>query len=153
MKKSLIAIALAAGVTGLPLLSGAHQFSKAEDAIKYRQSARFIMGQHASLIGAMVNDRIPFDAEQAKASADIIGLVGTLPWHGFVPGSDKGAPTKARPEVWSNPDKFDAAKERLLTVLPKLATAAGTGDKSQLRQAFGETGAACKNCHDDFRAR
>ncbi len=153
MKKSFIAIALAAATAGLPLLAGAQQFAKAEDAIKYRQSSLFIMGQHVGLLGAMVNDKIPYDPAQAKASADIVKVVGTLPWHGFVPGSDKGAPTKARAEIWTDPGKFNAAKERLLSVLPKLAAAAGTGDKAQLRQAFGETGAACKNCHDDFRAR
>lgn len=152
MRKGLFAIAIAAAAAGLPLLVGAQQFAKTEDAIKYRQSSLFIMGQHVGLLGAMVNDKIPFDAAQAKESADIVKLVGTLPWDGFVPGSDKG-PTKARAEIWTDPGKFNAAKERLLSVLPKLAAAAGTGDKAQLRQAFGETGAACKNCHDDFRNR
>ena len=153
MKKRLVALSLAATVAGLPLLAGAQQFGKTEDAIRYRQSALFILGQHFSRIGAMANDKIPFDAAQAKQSADIVQVVAALPWAGFVPGSDKGAPTKARPEVWQDPGKFNSAKERLLAVLPKLAAAADTGDKAQLRQAFGETGAACKNCHDDFRAR
>ncbi len=151
MKKRLFAIAIAAA--GIPLLAGAQQFSKPEDAIKYRQSSLFIMGQHVGLLGAMANDKSPFDPAQAQASAEIVQTGGTLPWNGFVPGSDKGAPTKARAVIWTDPGKFNAAKERLLSVLPKLAAAAGTGDKAQLRQAFGETGAACKNCHDDFRAR
>ena len=34
------------------------QFAKAEDAIKYRQSAFFVMGQHFSRIGAMANVNI-----------------------------------------------------------------------------------------------
>ena len=152
MTKSLIALAFAAFAAGLPIAADA-QFSKTEDAIRYRQSALFIQGQHFSRIGAMANDKIPYDAAAAKASADIVQTVATLPWAGFVPGSDKGAPTKARAEVWEDPGKFNSAKERLLSVLPKLTAAAGTGDKAQLRQAFGETGAACKNCHDDFRAR
>ena len=38
------------------------QFAKAEDAIKYRQSALFLMGQHFGRIGAMANGRAPFDA-------------------------------------------------------------------------------------------
>ena len=38
------------------------QFAKAEDAIKYRQSAFFVMGQHFSRIGAMANGRRRSDA-------------------------------------------------------------------------------------------
>lgn len=150
MKKSIIAAAAAASL--LPLLASA-QFAKTEDAIKYRQSAMFLMGQHFGRIGAMVNDKIPYDAAAAKESAGIVSVVGRLPWAAFGPGTEKGHDTKARPEVWKDPGKFSAAQERLLSNLPKLAAAADTGDKAKLKEAFGETAAACKNCHDDFRAK
>lgn len=39
------------------------QFAKPEDAIKYRQSALFVMGQHFGRIGAMANGKVPFDAK------------------------------------------------------------------------------------------
>lgn len=150
MKKTLLAAAAVAAL--LPVLASA-QFAKTEDAIKYRQSALFIMGQHAGRIGAMVNDKAPFDAAQAKESAAIMGVVGKLPWVAFGPGTDKGGNTKAQPEVWKDPGKFSAAQDRLQTVLPKLAAAADTGDKAKLKEAFGDAAAACKNCHDDFRAK
>ena len=144
-------IAAAAAAAFLPVLASA-QFAKTEDAINYRQSALFIMGQHFGRIGAMVNDKIPFDAAQAKESAAIVSVVGKLPWTAFVPNSDKGE-TKARPEVWEDSSKFKAAQERLTAVLPKLAAAAETGDKAKIKEAFGEAASACKNCHDNFRAK
>lgn len=150
MKK--ISIAAAAAAALLPLLASA-QFAKTEDAIKYRQSALFLMGQHLGRIGAMVNDKMPYEAAAARESAAIIDVVSRLPWAAFGPGTEKGHNTKARPEVWEDPGKFSAARERLLENLPKLAAAADTGDKAKLKEAFGETAAACKNCHDDFRAR
>jgi cytochrome c556 len=150
MKKRLVALALLA--VGFPLAAAA-QFSKSEDAITYRQSAMFIMNQHLGRIGAMVNDKAPFDAAQAKASADIVKVVGALPWAAFGPGTEKGAETRARPEIWSDPGKFSSAQDRLQALLPKLAAAAETGDKSELKKVFGETGAACKNCHDTFRSK
>ncbi len=47
-----VALSLAAAAYAVP---AAAQFEKAEDAIKYRQSALFVMGQHFGRIGAMAN--------------------------------------------------------------------------------------------------
>ena len=69
------------------------QFAKAEDAIKYRQSALFAMGQHFGRLGAMANGRAPFDAKVAQENADIVAQMAKLPWAGFGPGTDKGSPT------------------------------------------------------------
>ncbi len=150
MKKTLIAAAAVAAF--LPLLASA-QFAKTEDAINYRQSALFIMGQHFGRIGAMVNDKAPFDAAKAKESANVVSTVGKLPWAAFVAGSEKGGDTKAKPEVWEDPGKFSAAQDRLQVALPKLAAAAETGDKGKIKEAFTEAAGACKNCHDSFRAK
>jgi len=149
VKKMIIAAAAAAAF--LPVLASA-QFAKTEDAINYRQSALFIMGQHFGRIGAMVNDKIPFDAAEAKASAGIVNVVAKLPWPAFVPDSSKGE-TKARPEIWQDSAKFKAAQERLVGSLPKLVAATDTGDKAKIKEAFGEAASACKNCHDNFRAK
>lgn len=149
MRKTIIAAAAAAAF--LPLMASA-QFAKTEDAINYRQSALFILGQHFGRIGAMVNDKIPFDAAEAKASAGVVNVVAKLPWPAFVPDSGKGD-TKARPEVWQDSAKFKAAQERLVGTLPKLVAATDTGDKAKIKEAFGEAASACKNCHDSFRAK
>ncbi len=35
----------------------------------------------------------------------------------------------------------------------KLNVAAKTGNQDQIKAAFGDTGQACKGCHDDFRKK
>ena len=152
MKKATLMVTTAAVAALLPVLAAA-QFSRAEDAVRYRQSALFIMGQQFSRVGAMVTDKAPFDAEAAKASARLVAQMSTVPWEGFVAGSEKAGNTKAQPLVWSDPEKFKAAARRLMDQTPKFAAAAETGDKAQLKAAFEETFAACRNCHQDFRAR
>ena len=87
-------------------LSASAQFAKAEDAIKYRQSALFVMGQHFGRLGAMAYGRAPFDAKVAQENADIVAQMAKLPWAGFGAGTDKGAPTKALPEIWTEQAKF-----------------------------------------------
>ena len=91
----------------------AAQFAKAEDAIKYRQSALFVMGQHFGRLGAMANGKAPFDARLAQENADVVAAMARLPWAGFGPGTDKGAPTKSKPTIWSEQAKFKEHADKL----------------------------------------
>jgi cytochrome c556 len=150
MKKLLLsATTLVIMATALP--AGA-QFQKSEDAVKYRQSAFFVMGQHFSRIGAMANNRAPFDAKAAAESAGVVATMSTLPFAGFVEGSDKGN-TKARPEIWAERAKFDSLAETMQQEVAKLEVAAQGGNEGEIKSAFGAVGQSCKACHDDYRAR
>jgi cytochrome c556 len=150
MKKSavsLVAVALALGVAGGAL---AQSFQKPEDAIKYRKSALTVMATHFGVLGAMANGRAPYDAAAAARSADVINIVHTLPWAGFIAGTDKGD-TRAKPEVWSEAAKFKEGQDRLHAEIPKLAAAAKTGSLDNLKAAWGPNSGSCKACHDNFR--
>ena len=128
------------------------QFQKPEDAIKYRQSALFVMGQHFGRLGAMANGRIPFDAKVAADNAELVAEIAKLPWAGFAPGTDKGN-TKAKPEVWADSAKFKEASDKMVAETAKLAAAAKAGNVDTLKAAFGATASSCKACHDNFRAQ
>lgn len=143
-----VALSLAAVAYAAP---AAAQFEKPEDAIKYRQSALFVMGQHFGRIGAMANGKIPFDAKAAQDNADIVATMAKLPWAGFGPGTDKGRETKAKPEIWTEQAKFREHSDKLGAESVKLAAAAKTGDLATLKSAFGETAKSCKACHDNYR--
>ena len=150
MKKKIIAAVAAAAF--LPLLASA-QFAKTEDAINYRQSSLFVMGQHFGRIGAMVNDKIPFDAAQAKESAAIVNVVGKLPWAAFGAEQRQGRTPRRARRSGRIPGKFKAAQERLAARFPSWLRPTDTGDKAKIKDAFGEAAGACKNCHDNFRAK
>lgn len=143
-----VALSLAAAAYAVP---AAAQFEKAEDAIKYRQSALFVMGQHFGRIGAMANGKAPFDAKAAQENADIVAQLAKLPWAGFGPGTDKGRETRAKPEIWTEHAKFRELADNLGAETLKLAAAAKTGDLGKLKAAFGETAKSCKACHDNYR--
>ena len=145
-----LAFALTAGALALP---AAAQFAKPEDAIKYRQGALRVMGHHFGHIGAMVNGKAPFDAKAAQADAEVVAALAALPWAGFGTGTDKGAPTKAKPEVWSDHAKFDEHAQTFQAAAPKLLAATKTGNLDQIKAAFGPTANSCKACHDNFRNR
>ncbi|MEP7061211.1 MAG: cytochrome c [Betaproteobacteria bacterium] len=146
---------LAAGtlVLGLVAASASAQEIKPERAIKYRQGVLGAMGWHFGILGSMAKGEQPYDKDVALRSATFVQQLSHMPWDGFVAGSDKGAPTKARPEVWKEPAKFKERQQALMAATPKLVTAANTGDVAQLRTAVGSVGGACKDCHDDFREK
>ncbi|MDB5846667.1 MAG: cytochrome [Rhodoferax sp.] len=149
--KVVVSLVLAASALALSVPASA-QFAKPEDAIKYRQSALFVMSQHFGRIGAMVNGRVPFDAKAAADNADIVATMAQLPWAAFGPGTDKGN-TKAKPEIWAEQAKFKEHSDKLIAETGKLAVAAKTGNLDTLKTAFGSTAGSCKACHDAFRAQ
>lgn len=132
-------------------LPAAAQFAKPEDAIKYRQAGMTLQGTHLGRIGAMVNGKVPFDAKAVAENAAVLAFVAKLPFAGFVEGTDKGGNTKAKPEVWSEMDKFRAGSTKMQDEAAKLDAAAKTGDMGQIKAAFGATAQSCKACHDSYR--
>lgn len=123
---------------------------KPEDAIKYRKGAFAIMGWNFGVLAAMAKGERPHDKDEAARRAATIAFVSKLPAEGFIPGSDKGE-TKAKPEVWAEMDDFKAKMEKMQAETAKLAETAKGGDLNALKAQVGETGKACKSCHDKFR--
>lgn len=144
-------LALAAALTALAAPAMA-QFQKAEDAVKYRQGAFAVMGQHFGRLGAMANGRIPFDAKVAQENAALVETLSKLPWAGFGPGTDAPA-SKAKPDIWVEKAKFDQGAEKMVAEVAKLNAAAKMGNLDALKTAFGETAATCKACHDSYRSK
>jgi cytochrome c556 len=142
------ALALSAALLGSTAAQA--QFQKPEDAVKYRQSALFVMGQHFSRIGAMASGRAPFDAKVAQDNAAVVVAMSKLPWAGFTPNTEN-IRSKAKPELWMEMDKVKAAADKMMVSAVALDAAAKTGSLDAVKKAFGETAASCKACHDAYR--
>ena len=131
-------------------LPAAAQFAKPEDAIKYRKAAFTVMARHFGIVAGMAAGKIPFDAKVAADNAEIATMMSKLPYAGFVEGSDKGE-TKAEPKIWAEMDKFRAAAGKMQDEMAKLNVAAKGGNLDAIKAAVGDTGKACKACHDNYR--
>ena len=141
------AAALLACAIAMP---AAAQFAKPEDAIKYRKAAFTVMARHFGIVAGMAAGKIPFDAKMAADNAEIAMMMSKLPYAGFVEGSDKGD-TKAEPKIWAEMDKFRAAASKMQEEMAKLNVAAKGGNLDAIKAAVGDTGKACKACHDAYR--
>lgn len=148
LKKLGLVTAVAVGV--LASVPAAAQFAKTDEAIKYRQSAFFMMGQHLPRLGAMANGKVAFDAKVAQENAEVLLQLSKLPWAAFGEGTEGG---KSKPAIWEEQEKFKDLAGKFQAQAVKLAEASKTGNLDSLKAAFGDTAASCKACHDSFRNR
>ena len=149
MKKGMTWVLVAAAVG---LLAGAAfaQFAKTEEAVKYRQSVMFLVGQHFSRMGAMVKGEQPYNKESFEKNAVLVDSLYRMGLDAFmVPGSDKGSGMKA--DALTQKDKFTQMHNTTEAELAKLAAAAKGGDLNAIKPQFGAAGASCKACHDAYR--
>lgn len=136
----------------LGVASAALAQAKPEDEIRYRQSVMNVIGRNfGGVLAAMAKGERPYDQTAAMRAATLVEMLSTLPANSFGPGTDKGAPTKADPKIWQEPEKFKAAYQKMVDQVAKLPVAAR--DLNTLKAQVGEVGKACKACHDDYRQK
>ena len=136
----------------LSVASAALAQAKPEDEIRYRQSVMNVIGRNfGGVLAAMAKGERPYDQAAAVRAATLVELLSTLPANSFGPGTDKGAPTKADPKIWQEPEKFKAAYQKMVDQVAKLPAAAR--DLNTLKAQVGEVGKVCKGCHDDYRQK
>lgn len=143
----------ALGIIAISVATTAMAQVKPEEQIKFRQAGYSFMSWNMGKIKANLEGQ--YDAKQVEAAANVIAAIansgmGAL----YGPGTDKDigdVKTRVKPELFT--DKAEVGKVAMAfnSAANALAKAAGTGDKAAVQQAFKDTGAACKGCHDKFR--
>jgi len=135
------------------ILSGAAlaQFSKPEDAIKYRQSVMFVIAQHFGRLGAMVKGKQPYDQMTFASNTAVIEALSGLAWEAFlVPGSDRGK-TTMKTSVLKDPEGLKSLSQQFQFEVGKLSATAKGSDLNAIKTQFGAVAQSCKNCHGKTR--
>jgi cytochrome c556 len=148
MKKMLTA-ALVLALAG----SAAYAQVKPEDQLKLRKAAYALMNFNYASLAAMAQDKKPYNKDEAIRNADFVAMLATVPQHFFGDGTDKVGETRAKPEIWTNRADFNSKMDKMIAETGKLPQVARTGDLAALKKQMGDTGAACKACHDEYRTK
>jgi cytochrome c556 len=152
MNKRMLRWVVLLSVIGLMGGAAFAQFAKTEDAIKYRQSAMFLIGQHFSRMGAVVKGEQPYNKDAFAQNAALVDTLYKLVLEAFMmPGSAKGSNMKA--EALTEKEKFTQRHKATEMELDKLVSVAKGGDLNAIKAQFGATGASCKACHDAYRSK
>ena len=145
------ALALVLAVLALPSAPAAAQNKQAEQAIKYRQAAYTVLGTNFGIAAAMATGKMPYDAKAFQTRVDRTAYMATIVPETFGPGTDAGAPTKAKKEIWTSQAEFQKLMKDMQDKTAALAVAAKTNDLEKIKPAFGAAGQSCKACHDKFK--
>jgi cytochrome c556 len=144
---------LAIPVSAAALLSAAVTAAavKPDAAIHYRQSVYTMIGWNFVPLVEMIKNKTPWDNAEFSKHADRIAFLAPQLLEGFPEGSDKGAETEAKPDIWKNMDDFKSKMSDLVRETKNLSEVARAGDEAKTREQFKKTAGACKNCHDKYR--
>ena len=150
MLKILVVLMVLAGF-GVLIGTASAQFSRPEDAIKYRKSVMFVIAQHFGRLGAMVKGVKPYNQDTFANNAAVVESLSALPWEAFLAaGSDRGD-TTMKSSVLENPDAFKKIAQNFQQEAGRLVSAARGDDLDAVKRQFGAVAKSCKNCHSQFR--
>lgn len=142
---------LTVGVLAAALLATAAQATgDPDEAIKYRQMVMSSIGDHIGAIAAVLKGKVAHESHilgHARAMQAGSLMLDDI----FPPDSDFGL-TRAKPEIWQQPEKFKAGMKTFQDAAVGLVQAAESGDMSAIGAAVGVVGKACAGCHKPFRA-
>ena len=109
-----------------------------------------MLNLHFTRIGAMTRGRVPFDGRLALRDAEVVAALARLPASAFGPGTDLPN-DHARPEIWTETQRFRELGDRMVAETTRLLTVAGQ-DLDRLKAAYGAAANTCKECHDAYRS-
>jgi cytochrome c556 len=104
-------------------------------------------------INEQLRAEMPDKAAIAANAAKMKDLAADLPsWFPKGSGPEAGIKTAAKAEVWTDAAGFAAAATKLQDETAKLQDVAAAGDLDAIKAQVRATNAACKACHDTYRA-
>jgi cytochrome c556 len=139
-------------ISALAVLLGAGAVIAQSDPIAARKALMKENNDGARALVQMIRGQAPFDAAKVEAAftqwADTAQKLPGL----FPPNSKTGQDTRATPKIWETKADFDAKSVEFgKAVADNKAKAVASLDG--LKAAISVVGAACDNCHKDYRAR
>src|SRR5436189_1233374 len=110
MKRSATAVvvALALGVAAGTVFAQA----KPDVLVKQRQPVMTLQGKYFGPMAAMAQGKAPYNADIVRRNAGFLDNLSRMPWDAFDPGT-KDIKSAALPAVYSEPDKWRQAQDRL----------------------------------------
>ena len=149
-RPALLAIAAAAIVAGAARADGPP--SKGEQALTYRKALYQAMAWNVRPMGAMAQDKVPFDAREFLLRAGRVAAITPMLAEAYLPESQGVANSKLKPEMWENRADFDTKLKNLVDRSAELAQVAKGGDPAKTKAAFFGMADTCKACHDKYKA-
>lgn len=138
--------------TGNMVATPAGQVSAA-DAYKIRHERYEEMGDSMKAINRELKGSAPDVPRIQKEAATLAALGEQIAgWFPTGSGPDVHARSRAKSEIWSDPQGFAQAHQSYVQQAQSFKRVADGGDVEQIRAAAQVLGKSCGTCHDKYRA-
>ena len=151
--RSLILGLAGAALTATVVTAASHAPDPAP-AIKARQAQMQLYAFNLGTLGAMAQEKMPYDAAMASTAANNLAALAKLDQSMMWPAgsdADSAEGSRALPEIWANFEDVAAKGQAMRDAADAMAAAAGT-DLASLQAAMGPLGGSCGGCHKPYRA-
>lgn len=138
---------------GVAFAVQAHEGHQTEGPVGERTANMKDMGGAMKHLGGIAKGAA-FDDVAAEAALQINDTAANMA-NDFAPGTAPGdegiGETRAKPEIWTDPEGFAAAIEKLEEGAAAISVAVAAQDRAALGAAMKQTGGACGSCHKAYR--
>lgn len=146
---------LAAALSLSPMIAFAQEDTPEQMALDARHGYMLMLNANMGPLAAMAKGELPYDEAAATLHASNIAALGNyeVEMH-FLPGTADGEMegSDALPKAWENLEDVRKKHEDLKTAA--LAAPEGVkGGPENVAKVVQDLGAACKACHDEYRAK
>ncbi len=124
----------------------------ADDPAVLRQDMMKSVGAATGMSAAMVKGEAPFDARVAHLALRVMNASANGFGALFPEGSETGAETEAKAEIWSDRAGFDAAVAKFRDDTAAVL-APPPADLDAFKAAFGQVTQNCGSCHEKYRVK
>ena len=101
----------------------------------------------------MARGKDPYQPDTFIDRAHELQQVAGLPWDHFSPPQPTDREkTRAKPEIWQQPDKFEARRQDFIAAVNGVVAAGDSRSLDRVRPAVEKLENACMSCHKAFRA-
>ena len=138
--------------TGNAVASAPQGSVSPEQAYQIRHERYEEMGDSLKAINRELKGGSPDVARIQREASTLSGLASQIPsWFPAGSGPDVHAKSRAKAEIWSDPQGFSQAHARYLEQVQRFNQVAQGGDVNAIRTAAQDLGKSCGNCHERYR--
>jgi len=124
-----------------------------DEVVAVRQALMRVNSSYQGMLEAQAKGALAIPANQLKQIGEAWQRMGNVMPSLFRTGSEGVGKSRAKPEIWSNPQDFQAKLESYGKATARLQEVAqNAGDKPAVNAAFAAVNNACDDCHKTFRS-
>lgn len=146
-----IALATLCGTMATAALADGHEKSPEAKAVDARHAQMQVIGYSIGILGATAKGEMDFNSDMVDSAAQNIATMASLNRASlWIEGTEQGTvdDTRAKAEIWSDPEGFNAGFEKLKAAASAIV---GASDAAAVGAGMGDLGGACKACHEKYR--